>query len=385
MTEQETRAILSICVMAAFADGAKDEREREQVRRVAATLTGDGATDLTAVSRDVLLTKSAVEETAATLGSRELRQLAYEMAVGVCDADEARSTAEIQFLDRLRGALGLEPSAIEPFHAQADALAAESVVVSAATAAPGTTGSAELDRMILNTSILNGALELLPQTLATMAIIPLQMKMVYRIGTAHGFELDRGHIKEFLATVGVGLSSQAVERVGAGRSAACSAGWAAASPAGSAPPPPDRPSPSPPPTRSDTSRRATTPAAAPWMRSGSRSRSRRCSARRRHSRSATYPTFENGRALSTRAPCSTWCAARCREGFSCPHLCAAVRIVPVPVPVPVPERRLVLRTLSLRRRERAGTADPSHVLPAREREGERERVAAVPHGLLNSP
>ncbi len=214
MTEQETRAILTICLMAAFADGAKDEREREQVRRVAATLTGDGATDLTGATHDVLLKGTAVEEAAAVLGSPELRQLAYEMAVGVCDADEARSAAEIQFLDRLRGALRLEPSAIEPFQAQADALAAEPVVVSAATSAPGATGSAELDRMILNTSILNGALELLPQTLATMAIIPLQMKMVYRIGTAHGFELDRGHIKDFLATVGVGLSSQAIERVG---------------------------------------------------------------------------------------------------------------------------------------------------------------------------
>ena len=214
MTEQETKAILSICVMAAFADGAKDEREREQVRRVAATLTGDGATDLTGATHDVLLKRTAVEEAAAVLGSPELRQLAYEMAVGVCDADEARSAAETRFLDRLRGALRLEPSAIEPFQAQADALAAEPVVVSAATSAPGAIGSAELDRMILNYSILNGALELLPQTLATMAIIPLQMKMVYRIGKAHGYELDRGHIKDFLATVGVGLSSQYLERFG---------------------------------------------------------------------------------------------------------------------------------------------------------------------------
>jgi len=211
MTEQETRAILSICLMAAFADGTKDEREREQVRRVAATLTGDGATDLTAVSRDVLLKQTAVEETAAALGSPELRQLAYEMAVGVCDADEARSAAESEFLDRLRGALDLSPSAIEPFHAGADALAAEPVAVAGAAVSPQ---AAELDRMILNSAILNGALELLPQTLATMAIIPLQMKMVYRIGKAHGFELDRGHIKDFLATVGVGLSSQAIERVG---------------------------------------------------------------------------------------------------------------------------------------------------------------------------
>ena len=125
MTEQETRAILSICLMAAFADGAKDEREREQIRRVAAALGGDGAADLTAATRDTLLQKTTLEESAAALGTPELRQLAYETAVGVCDADEARSAAENDFLDRLRQALGLSPAAIEPFRAQADALAAE--------------------------------------------------------------------------------------------------------------------------------------------------------------------------------------------------------------------------------------------------------------------
>ena len=65
--------------------------------------------------------------------------------------------------------------------------------------------------MILKYAILNGALELLPDTLATMAIIPMQMKMVYRIGKTHGVELDRSNIKDFLATAGVGLGSQVVE------------------------------------------------------------------------------------------------------------------------------------------------------------------------------
>ena len=65
--------------------------------------------------------------------------------------------------------------------------------------------------MILNSAILTGALELLPHSLATMAIIPVQLRMVYRIGQQHGFELSRGHIQDFLATVGVGLTSQMVE------------------------------------------------------------------------------------------------------------------------------------------------------------------------------
>ena len=65
--------------------------------------------------------------------------------------------------------------------------------------------------MILRYAILDGALQLLPETLATMAIIPLQMKMVWRIGKAHGHDLDRASIKEFLATAGIGLGSQMVE------------------------------------------------------------------------------------------------------------------------------------------------------------------------------
>jgi uncharacterized protein (DUF697 family) len=47
-----------------------------------------------------------------------------------------------------------------------------------------------------------------------MAIIALQVKLVYRIGKAYGHELDHGHIKEFIATVGVGMTSQYVEQIG---------------------------------------------------------------------------------------------------------------------------------------------------------------------------
>jgi uncharacterized protein (DUF697 family) len=47
-----------------------------------------------------------------------------------------------------------------------------------------------------------------------MAIIPLQIKMVYAIGRAHGVSLDQGHIKEFIAAAGVGLTSQYLEQFG---------------------------------------------------------------------------------------------------------------------------------------------------------------------------
>ena len=93
-------------------------------------------------------------------------------------------------------------------------VAAAPVPAVAAGASPLTPDSAELDKSILNAAILNGALELLPETLSTMAIIPLQMKLVYRIGKAHGYELDSGHVKDFIATVGVGLTSQYLEQAG---------------------------------------------------------------------------------------------------------------------------------------------------------------------------
>jgi uncharacterized protein (DUF697 family) len=47
-----------------------------------------------------------------------------------------------------------------------------------------------------------------------MAIIPMQMRLVFEVGKAHGYELDRGHVSELLATVGVGVAGQAVEQVG---------------------------------------------------------------------------------------------------------------------------------------------------------------------------
>jgi uncharacterized protein (DUF697 family) len=60
-------------------------------------------------------------------------------------------------------------------------------------------------------AILAGALELLPQSVATVAVLPVQMKLVYGIGKRYGYTLDRGHIKDFLAAAGVGVSSQVIE------------------------------------------------------------------------------------------------------------------------------------------------------------------------------
>jgi uncharacterized protein (DUF697 family)/tellurite resistance protein len=213
MNEQERKAVLTVCLMAAFADGSKHERERAEVKNIAEALAGEASINLSALVQDVLLKRASLPAAAQALASPESRQLAFEMAVCVCDADGAQSPAEREFLEALRGALGLDAAKAGGFSAQAETLASAPLAPAAVTAASTMTRE-EMDSVILKAAILNGAIELLPESLATMAIIPLQMKLVYRIGKSYGYELDRGHIKDFLATAGVGLTSQYLEQAG---------------------------------------------------------------------------------------------------------------------------------------------------------------------------
>jgi len=217
MDIDQQRAVLTLCLMAAFADGAHSDQERAEIKRIAGALGADSALDAAAIYEDVLLNKPDMRPVAAAITQAEQRQFAYEMAVGVCNADGAITSAERRFLDELSGALNVDKGSAQQFAQDANALAVskpagpapEGTIVAAVPA-----DAAALDATILNYAIVNGALELLPQSLASMAIIPLQMKMVYAIGKAYGFELDREHIKELLATLGVGLTSQFLEQLG---------------------------------------------------------------------------------------------------------------------------------------------------------------------------
>jgi uncharacterized protein (DUF697 family)/tellurite resistance protein len=211
MDSPQQQAILTLCLLAAFADGAND-REREEIRRIAESLAGEsGNSQLSALYQDVLLKRVDVAKAVAALTDPAHKQLAYEMAVCVCDADGVASPAEQEFLRELRDALGLDAGKAAQVVREADTVAAAPLATGTATSSMS---DAEMDKYILSHAIVNGAIELLPQSLATMAIIPLQMKLVYRIGQSYGYEMDKGHIKEFLATAGVGLTSQYVEQVG---------------------------------------------------------------------------------------------------------------------------------------------------------------------------
>ena len=227
MNTDDTRPILTIALLAAFADGRKHEREREQVRRIAEGLAQDASVQLPSLVQDVLMKRVDLASAAAALQRTESRQLAYEMAVCVCDADGLQSDHERAFLAELARRLGLDAGDAAAYASQAETLAASAVadevveaaapaaaVQAAARPARPAVDEAELDRAILNAAILNGALELLPESLSTLAIIPLQMKLVHRVGLAYGYPLDSGHVKDFLATAGVGLTSQYLEQAG---------------------------------------------------------------------------------------------------------------------------------------------------------------------------
>jgi uncharacterized protein (DUF697 family)/tellurite resistance protein len=209
MKDSEKKAVLGVCVMAAFADGAKVEAERGEIRRIADGLAGEDA-NLAAGAQDVLLGRASLAQLARELESAEARNLAYEMAVCVCDADGAQTPAERKFLEQLRSAIGLDAVSAANFTRDAEALAEPAL----AGATPAS--DAEVDSTILGNAVLCAALEQLPQRLATMAIVPLQMRMVYKIGAKYGFALDRGHIVDLLSAAGVGMASQMVDNFARG-------------------------------------------------------------------------------------------------------------------------------------------------------------------------
>ena len=204
---ETNQALLTVCLFAAFADGNIDESERTAIRRLAEELGGDGTDSLT---REILMGKRSWETVVAALRDHKARLLAYEIARSICVADGASSPEEIQFLDELRMRLELSGPEIATNSVAGDASALATLPAEGPGSVVSPAGSTN-EELIMRAAIINGALEILPGTLATMAIIPLQMKLVYDIAKSHGVELGAANIKEFLATLGAGLTSQVVE------------------------------------------------------------------------------------------------------------------------------------------------------------------------------
>lgn len=232
MTSFERDALGAVCLLAAFADGEPSPSELARLKQItSASGAGEGGISNEVYQR-VMLKQVDISTEARRLSTPELRQDAFELAVGVCDADGVTTDAERTFLLKLARELEIDADTAHRTIENADALASApinlpAIGAAAIPAAPPplpmvTTGAAggtvpadaEIDSSIRNHAILCGALELLPQGLASAAIIPVQMKMVYGVGKKYGYSLDSGHIKDLLATMGVGVTSQVVESFG---------------------------------------------------------------------------------------------------------------------------------------------------------------------------
>ena len=122
MNPEQQKSILAIALFAAFADGAKHDREREEIRRIAESLGGSDTPDLARLYQDVLLKRISLDAAAAALQDPGERQLAYEMAVCVCDADGRQSEAEQRFLNALKALLKLDAEQAAAFEREANVI-----------------------------------------------------------------------------------------------------------------------------------------------------------------------------------------------------------------------------------------------------------------------
>lgn len=71
----------------------------------------------------------------------------------------------------------------------------------------------EVEKMIRRYAAITAAMELLPDAVASIGILPLQARLVYLVGQKHGFSLDSRHALEFAAVFGIGAVAQRAEAV----------------------------------------------------------------------------------------------------------------------------------------------------------------------------
>ncbi len=204
MTTTDHAPLIAIAILAARSDGSVDSAEQ---RAVDAVVARAGNADVTGLMQQVAAGQLSVADLASGLSDDEARRAAYEGALAVIYADGSANPSEQAFLDKLRTALGF--SAADVAHAAhvAGAITGAPVAPASTLNAP----DAPVDEFILQQAILTGAIEILPDRLANIAVVPLQLRMVYQVGRRHGQQLDINQVKDLAATFGLGAAAQSVE------------------------------------------------------------------------------------------------------------------------------------------------------------------------------
>ena len=212
MTPTDTEIIITIAAQAAVIDGTRSTLELQQISAAASRL---GLPNADAVVQRAAAAREDIKSLAAALSSESARRAAYEIAVAVCNADGMADAKEVAFLQELQSALGTGLATAEMSAIASVATLTGQVmpppVPSTAMAQPPAPG--ELDAMILDQAILTAALEVLPDRLSNMAILPLQLRMVYTIGQRYGQQLDASQVKDLAATFGIGAAAQFMESI----------------------------------------------------------------------------------------------------------------------------------------------------------------------------
>jgi len=202
MQNTDYAPIVAIAMLAARADGTTDAAEQAAIEQAVA---GIGGADIAREAASLAAGQPRLADLARRLSGPDAKQLAWETALAVCHADGGTNPAESQFLEHLQDVLGVDSGA-----AQQQTASALSTTSLPATPAPA---PGSVDEYILQQAILTGALEVLPDRLANIAILPIQLRLVYSIGQRHGQKLDLNQVKDLAATLGIGAAAQSVEGV----------------------------------------------------------------------------------------------------------------------------------------------------------------------------
>jgi uncharacterized protein (DUF697 family)/tellurite resistance protein len=206
MKESDREPIVTIALLAALADGQANAEEKARLQEA---MTRLGLDNLESVAARVTAGEIDLPRVVLQLSDPEARGVAYQTAVVVCNTDGPANQKETAFLAELRGLLQLDSASFPGIEQEARAAAGTAMVAQVGTGDPPSV--AGLDDFIQQQAIIAGALELLPEGLATLAILPLQLRMVYQIGQRHGQQLDANQVRDLAGTLGIGAAAQVVE------------------------------------------------------------------------------------------------------------------------------------------------------------------------------
>ncbi len=198
--------LIAIAMLAARADGSVDTAEQ---RAIDAVIARTGNPDVSLLAQQVNAGQLRLADLASRLSDDDARRAAYEGALAVVNADGSANASEQAFLNELRTVLGFSDADVADATRAAGAMADAPVV----EAHPGEPSAGQVDEFILQQAMLTGAIEILPDQLANIAILPLQLRMVYQIGQRHGQKLDINQVKDLAATLGLGAAAQTLEGV----------------------------------------------------------------------------------------------------------------------------------------------------------------------------